>query len=120
MDIQFEIFQSEGKKLVVFDLPLLAESLVWRKKLDKIIVIDCSFETQVSRVLARDAQNNPNSDPMTRELVIHIIASQASRKDRLKLADGIILNDDITQQQLYEKIGLIVQQMNLIDTNTPL
>ena len=114
MQNQFETMQECGEKLVVYDLPLLAESLKWRKNLDKIIVVDCSIETQVSRVLARDAQNTNNPKPMTRDLVINIINSQASRKDRLKLADVIILNDDITRQQLNEEIAQISKQLGLI------
>lgn len=114
MQNQFEAMQECGAKLVVFDLPLLAESHKWRKNLDKIIVVDCSIETQVSRVLARDAQNTNNPKPMTRDLVINIINSQASRKDRLKLADVIILNDDITRQQLNEEIAQISKQLGLI------
>jgi dephospho-CoA kinase len=98
----------------VFDLPLLAESSKWRKNLDKIIVVDCSVETQVSRVLTRDVQNNNRTTPMTRDLVINIIASQASRIDRLKLADVIILNDEITRQQLNDEIGQISEYLSLI------
>lgn len=114
MKNQFETMQTNGIKLVVFDLPLLAESSKWRKNLDKIIVVDCSVETQVSRVLTRDAQNNNRTTPMTRNLVINIIASQASRKDRLKLADVIILNDEITRQQLNDEIGQISEYLSLI------
>ena len=114
MKNQFETMKKNGIKLVVFDLPLLAESSKWRKNLDKIIVVDCSVETQVSRVLTRDVQNNNRTTPMTRDLVINIIASQASRIDRLKLADVIILNDDITRQQLNEEIAQISKQLGLI------
>ena len=114
MKNQFETMQTNGIKLVVFDLPLLAESSKWRKNLDKIIVVDCSVETQVSRVLTRDAQNNNRTTPMTRDLVINIIASQASRIDRLKLADVIILNDEITRQQLNDEIGQISEYLSPI------
>ena len=114
MKNQFETMKTNGIKLVVFDLPLLAESSKWRKNLDKIIVVDCSVETQVSRVLTRDVQNNNRTTPMTRDLVINIIASQASRKDRLKLADVIILNDEITRQQLNDEIGQISEYLSLI------
>ena len=114
MKNQFETMKTNGIKLVVFDLPLLAESSKWRKNLDKIIVVDCSVETQVSRVLTRDAQNNNRTTPMTRDLVINIIASQASRIDRLKLADVIILNDEITRQQLNDEIGQISEYLSLI------
>jgi dephospho-CoA kinase len=106
--------KTNGIKLVVFDLPLLAESSKWRKNLDKIIVVDCSVETQVSRVLTRDVQNNNRTTPMTRDLVINIIASQASRIDRLKLADVIILNDEITRQQLNDEIGQISEYLSPI------
>ena len=114
MKNKFETMKKNGIKLVVFDLPLLAESSKWRKNLDKIIVVDCSVETQVSRVLTRDVQNNNRTTPMTRDLVINIIASQASRIDRLKLADVIILNDEITRQQLNDEIGQISEYLSPI------
>lgn len=113
MQSQFEAAQNCGAKSVIFDLPLLTESQAWRENLDKIIVVDCSIETQVLRVLSRDAEDPNNPQPMTRDLILKIIASQASREARLKLADVIILNDNITRQQLSAEINQVAKQLDL-------
>ncbi len=70
---------------IVFDVPLLVESGRWRQKVDQVLVIDCSEETQISRVMARNG--------WTREAVQQVMAAQASRTQRLAAADICIYND---------------------------
>ena len=38
---------------VVFDVPLLTESGAWRARVDRVLVVDCTNETQVARVTQR-------------------------------------------------------------------
>ena len=38
---------------LVFDMPLLVESGHWRARVDRVLVVDCSEDTQVARVIAR-------------------------------------------------------------------
>lgn len=83
-------------RLVVYDIPLLTESSHWRQELDSILVVDCSHETQINRVMARNA--------FTSDTVEKIIASQAKRTERLKVADFIIFNDHITLDQLTSEV----------------
>jgi dephospho-CoA kinase len=52
---------------------------------DLTLVVDCSEETQIKRLLDRDAE--------TIDQAKRIVAAQASRADRLKLANDIIEND---------------------------
>ena len=39
--------------VVVFDVPLMAESSHWRSRCDRVLVVDCSEQTQVERVMRR-------------------------------------------------------------------
>ena len=52
---------------------------------DKIIVVDCENNLQIERAVTRDNQ--------TKENIIDIINNQASREERLKIADFIITNN---------------------------
>ena len=52
---------------------------------DKIIVVDCENNLQIERAVTRDNQ--------TKENIINIINNQASREERLKIADFIISNN---------------------------
>ena len=69
---------------VIVVVPLLFESPM-KESMDRILVVDCSEETQLSRLTARD---NEDADSARR-----IIATQASREERLSIADDIITND---------------------------
>ena len=52
---------------------------------DRVLVVDCDEETQIQRLLARDAE--------TAERARRMIAAQASREERLAIADDVIRND---------------------------
>jgi dephospho-CoA kinase len=64
-------------------VPLLAESGSYRWA-DQVLVVDVDEETQISRVMARDR--------ISREQALAILQSQASRQQRLALADDVIGN----------------------------
>lgn len=91
---------------IVFDVPLLVESGRWRQRVDRVLVVDCSEATQVSRVMARNG--------WTREAVERVMAGQASRDQRLAAADICIYNDAplslavlaVMVQQLSQRFGL--------------
>jgi dephospho-CoA kinase len=65
-------------------VPLLAESPM-RSEMDRILVVDCSEKTQLERLLRRDAESETQARRM--------IAAQASRDERLAIADDVIDND---------------------------
>ncbi|MEB0138213.1 MULTISPECIES: dephospho-CoA kinase [unclassified Undibacterium] len=73
-----------GGAYLMYVVPLLVESGKWRQRVDRIVVVDCSVETQIARVMAR---NN-----LSRAAVEAIMRSQASRADRLAAADDMIDN----------------------------
>jgi dephospho-CoA kinase len=70
---------------VIFVVPLLVESGAWRASLARIAVIDCQESTQVARVMARNG--------LSEQQVRAIMATQASRSERLAAADDVIDND---------------------------
>jgi len=57
-----------------------------------VLVVDCSVPTQLERVSARPG--------WTPETVAAVIASQAGREARRKIADAVICNDGITLAEL--------------------
>jgi dephospho-CoA kinase len=52
---------------------------------DKILVVDCDEDTQIQRLIARDSQ--------TIDQAQRILSAQASREERLAIADDVIRND---------------------------
>lgn len=81
------------RAVIVFDVPLLAESRHWRARVDRVLVVDCSEPTQVARVVARSG--------WTADAVRAVIAQQALRPARRAIADAVIYNDGgLTLEQL--------------------
>lgn len=74
----------KGAIYLVFVVPLLLESGNWRSVLDHLIVVDCLPEEQIERVMRRSK--------LSRTEVEQIMASQASRSERLNAADTVIEN----------------------------
>jgi dephospho-CoA kinase len=68
----------------VLVIPLLVESAL-DYPLDRVLVIDSPQALQVRRVSARDAMSTSEIDA--------IVATQASREQRLEVADDVIVND---------------------------
>jgi dephospho-CoA kinase len=76
---------SEAKgPYVIIVVPLLFESPM-KSAVDRILVVDCNEETQVQRLKDRDRESNAQAR--------RIIAAQASRADRLSIADDVITNE---------------------------
>ncbi|HEX4879052.1 MAG TPA: dephospho-CoA kinase [Limnobacter sp.] len=69
----------------VLVVPLLIEKKGWLDILDEVIVVDCSPETQVERVMAR------NGWPAGQ--VRAVMEAQASRQERLAHATEVLSND---------------------------
>ena len=65
-------------------VPLLNESPI-RDNVDRILVVDCDESTQIQRLMARDGESEGQARRM--------LAAQASRDERLKIADDVIRND---------------------------
>jgi dephospho-CoA kinase len=82
--LQMTQLEQAGCKLLVHDIPLLAESGRSRKELDWILVVDCPPELQVRRVTQRSG--------LSEEQVVAIIAAQSERVARLRVADIVLCN----------------------------
>ncbi len=70
---------------VIFVVPLLVESGRWVERVDRVLVVDCPEDLQVERVMQRSQ--------LPAAQVRAIMASQASRQQRLAVADDVIVND---------------------------
>ena len=83
--------QAAGAPLVVFDVPLLTEAAAFRQalQLDRILVVDCTLAQQRARVRGRGGLADHELDA--------ILASQASRSQRLALADDVVVNGGTAQ-----------------------
>lgn len=102
---QTEQARLAGCELLVLDIPLLAESKRWRYQLDKVLVVDCEVATQISRVIRRSG--------WTDEAVKKVIASQATRAQRLAVADLVIYNEGLTLDELAGQVRQIAQRITL-------
>ncbi|NDP61126.1 dephospho-CoA kinase [Polaromonas sp.] len=94
-----------GRACIVFDIPLLVESGRWRQQLDRVLVVDCTEETQIARVMARNA--------LSREMVVKIIAGQASRAQRLAAADACICNEGLSLHALERQVRELANSFGL-------
>ena len=90
---------------MVFDIPLLVESGRWRQRVDLVLVIDCLPEVQINRVLARSA--------LERSAVERIIASQASRAQRLYCADIVVFNSGSSMPALQQDVATMARRFGL-------
>lgn len=95
-----------GRRVLVFDVPLLVESGErWRKQVDRVIVVDCDADTQRQRVMARNG--------LAAEEIDRIIALQASRMQRLACADAVIFNQGLNLTELEAQVAQIAADFGL-------
>lgn len=94
---QFSILarSPQGHAYTIADVPLLFEK-GYEKMFDRIIVVDCLPEQQISRVIKRDS--------LDKKVIDAIMQTQASREERLSIATDVL---DNTQHQ-----DLLLDQIN--------
>jgi len=66
-------------------VPLLTEVPAARVLVDRVLLVDCSEAVQISRLMSRDH--------LDETVARSILAAQASRAERLRAADDILLNE---------------------------
>ena len=76
------------------------------KLYDRILVIDCDIETQISRTSKRDNQTNNE--------IKNIINKQASRDQRLSIADEVIENNGTLESLKNDVLEMHKKYMELI------
>ena len=94
-----------GARVLVFDIPLLVESGRWRSQVDEVLVIDCSTDTQIARVQARNG--------WPREQILAVIQAQATRAQRQAAADWLILNDGLGVDAFEAQVAQLGGQWGL-------
>jgi dephospho-CoA kinase len=102
---QAALLAEQACPCIVFDVPLLVESAHWRGDLDHVLVVDCTTEKQIDRVMARNQ--------LSRAEVEKIIASQASRRLRLAAADSVIFNVGLSLDELAVELQQISARFGL-------
>lgn len=86
---------------VILAVPLLVESGTYRQRCDRVLAVDCPEATQISRVMARNQ--------LSAAEVRAILAAQATREQRLAIADDVIENSGGINE-LAPKITALHQQ----------
>ena len=79
-----EFIQQSESIYTIIDVPLIFETKS-EDFYNKIVVVDCDTNTQILRASQRDNQSE--------ESILKIIENQATRKERLSIADYVINND---------------------------
>lgn len=83
---------------VLLVVPLLLESGDYRQRVDRILVVDCDEAVQVARVMARSG--------LSASEVQAIIATQATRAERLAAADDLVQNNN-GREALQEQVEIL-------------
>lgn len=115
-DITHPAIQAEVQKAVsqlyskycIIVIPLLFETKS-NYQLDRILVVDCDKETQIKRASLRD-QISENDVEL-------VLKSQVSREYRLKHADDVISNNDISDNLISQVEELHHLYLNLSKTD---
>lgn len=78
-----EMAEAQGPYLVLV-IPLFFETGAYRDLVDRVLVVDCDENQQISRTMSRSK--------LSAEDVRTVMAHQAPRAERIKLADDILSN----------------------------
>tara|TARA_Y200000002_G_scaffold12598_1_gene10291 strand:+ start:387 stop:980 length:594 start_codon:yes stop_codon:yes gene_type:complete len=92
-DISFAISNSKSPYTIIM-VPLIYETNS-KDNYNRILVIDCDEDIQISRAVTRDGASE--------EDIKKIINSQATKKERLSIADDVISNNS-SIEKLSEKV----------------
>lgn len=102
LEVERQAEATAAAPVIVFDVPLLVESIGrWRERVDRILVVDCSAETQIARVVARSG--------WTAQTAAAVIAQQATRQARRAVADDLLDNDGPTLEALDDRVEALWQ-----------
>ena len=84
-DLSAQRCRAAAAPYVILAVPLLVESGSYRERCQRILVVDCPESLQIERVMARSG--------LSAEEAHAILAAQASREQRLAIADDVLIND---------------------------
>ena len=97
---------------LLFDIPLFTENTARTRRFDRVLLVDCPVDLQVSRVLQRGN--------LSRGEVEAIVAAQASRAQRLALADDVVFNAASVEALEQCALRLHALYSTLASTRSPL
>ena len=92
----FKFIENSSSIYTIVDVPLIFETNS-KDFYDKIVLVDCETNTQISRASQRDNRSN--------ESIMKIIKNQATREQRLSIADYVISNDSTFENLKKEVIN---------------
>lgn len=96
---------------VLLVIPLLVETGAYRDVLKRTLVVDCPETLQLARVMARSG--------LSRDEVMAIVAAQATRAERLAVADDVILNTESPEDLRVEVASLHQRYLGLAAKSMP-
>lgn len=94
-------FERAGAAVAFYDVPLLFEKGM-REMFDRVVLVTCSPEIQLARVMARDG--------LTKDAALARIAAQMPLASKVPLADVVIVNDGSLEElraQVMEMLGRV-------------
>ena len=92
----FNLVSQSNDHYLILSVPLLIETGM-NKMMDRILVVDCSVETQIERLIQRDKINLDEAKS--------ILRNQTNRSTRLKVADDLIINEkNVTLTDLEKEV----------------
>lgn len=110
-----ELAATSGGPYQVLVIPLLMESGL-EKRVDRVLVVDCSEAVQRERLMVRDGESAAAAD--------RILAAQLDRQTRLDGADDVVLNagtrDDLERRvlELHELYLQVAAGINSQDSHS--
>ena len=84
-DEMFQLINKSDDHYLIVSVPLLVETGM-HQIMDRNLLVDCSEDTQIKRLMHRDK--------ITLNEARAILKNQASRSDRKKIADDLIVNEN--------------------------
>ena len=92
----FNLISESDDHYLIVSVPLLVETGM-NQMMDRTLVVDCSEETQIERLIHRDK--------ITTDEAKSILINQADRLARLKAADDLIVNEkNVTLNELEKEV----------------
>ena len=92
----FNLASQSNDHYLIVSVPLLVETGM-NKMMDRTLVVDCSEETQIERLMHRDK--------ITLGEAKSILKNQTNRSTRLKAADDLIVNEkNVTLNELEKEV----------------
>ena len=92
----FDLVSQSNDHYLIVSVPLLIETGM-NQIMDRTLVVDCSVETQIERLMQRDKINLNEAKS--------ILRNQTNRTTRLRLADDLIVNEkNVTLSQLEKEV----------------